>query len=67
MANEIENIIAIWQPSSPTPLTAEDGREIAANVGGFFKVLAQWEEQDALVFPELADGQSPSTTNRRKP
>lgn len=61
MAAEFENIIAIWQPSSPAPLTAEDGREIAANVTGFFSLLAEWAEQDALLPCLPADGSLPNS------
>lgn len=49
MPADLDPILAIWQPSSPQPLTAEDGREIAANVTGFFMLLARWREQDALL------------------
>lgn len=67
MAAEFENIIAIWQPSSPTLLTAENGSEIASNLVGFFGVLAQWAEQDALPPSPPADGSPPNATKRRTP
>lgn len=49
MSQEIETILAIWQPSYPRQLTAEDGREIAKNVVGFFTTLARWDEADRLL------------------
>lgn len=51
-----DHILEIWQPSSARPLTAEDGREIASNVVGFFAVLARWAEQDALAGSLDRDG-----------
>jgi hypothetical protein len=49
MAHHDDPILEIWQPHSPTPLTLEDSREIAANVVGFFRVLHKWAEQDAVL------------------
>jgi hypothetical protein len=35
---------AIWQPWSSRELTEEDAREMAANVSGFFRLLAEWDQ-----------------------
>jgi hypothetical protein len=33
----------LWQPRTPRRLTEEDAREMAANVSGFFRLLAEWD------------------------
>lgn len=35
-----------FQPYYDHPLTEEDGREIAANLVGFFEILAEWKRRD---------------------
>jgi hypothetical protein len=37
---------AAWQPRAKRELTREDGREIIANVTGFFRVLREWAARD---------------------
>jgi hypothetical protein len=32
-----------WSSLYSRPLTAEDGREIALNLAGFFSIVSQWE------------------------
>jgi len=32
-----------WQRRTSRPLTEEDAREMAANVSGFFRLLAEWD------------------------
>ena len=40
-----ENTIAVWQPRIKRRLSAEDAREIAENINGFFTILAAWSRQ----------------------
>jgi hypothetical protein len=35
----------LWQPKTSRKLTEEDVREIAANVSGFFRLLAEWDRE----------------------
>jgi hypothetical protein len=42
----------LWQRLTTRRLTAEDAREIAANVSGFFRLLAEWDGE-ARREPEL--------------
>ncbi len=35
----LEETIKVWQPYSPTPISFEDAREIADNMGEFFEFL----------------------------
>ena len=39
----IDRTLQVWQRCSPRELTSEDARQIACNVTGFFKILAEWE------------------------
>jgi len=41
----IDQTLNIFQRRSPRSLAREDGRQIAENVTGFFKILMQWEAQ----------------------
>jgi hypothetical protein len=45
----ISEVIGIFQPHSPTPLTQEDGREIYENLTGFFKTLLRVQRQRELA------------------
>ena len=36
----------VWQRRYGRPLTAEDAREITANVVGFFRILQDWRRRD---------------------
>lgn len=58
MAIDYDAILKIWQPASSRPLTHEDGREIAENVVGLFRLLSQWAEQDAALAAPGVDGAS---------
>ena len=49
MDEQLQTIINIWQPASSRPLGRGDAQEIVSNLAGFFKVLREWDEQDALV------------------
>ena len=44
--NHIERTRTIWQPRVGGDLTDEDARQIAANVTGFFTLLAQWSQAE---------------------
>jgi hypothetical protein len=35
--------LELWSRRSARPLTEEDGREIAENMSGFFRVLLEWK------------------------
>lgn len=50
------------------PLTEEDGREIATNLIGAFKVLQEWQERAARTEPPAAVTEPPrdATTKRKK-
>ena len=36
----------VWQPRLGRDLSGEDARQIAANVSGFFSVLAEWSRAE---------------------
>jgi hypothetical protein len=38
-----QRTLDLWRPRTPRKLTAEDAREMAANVSGFFRLLAEWD------------------------
>jgi hypothetical protein len=40
-----QRTLDLWQPRTSRQLTAEDAREMAANVSGFFCLLAEWDRQ----------------------
>lgn len=42
----IEATLALWQPQTTRRLTAEDAREMAENVAGFFQLLHEWDLAD---------------------
>jgi hypothetical protein len=52
----------IWQPRFGRDLSREDARQIAANVIGFFSVLAQWSRAE-LPPPANATGKADASTN----
>lgn len=41
----LEETIKVWQPYSPTPISFEDAREIADNMGGLFELLIYLDEK----------------------
>jgi hypothetical protein len=47
----LESIIAIWQPAADQRLGEDDAREIAFNLTGFFRTLADWAEADEASAP----------------
>jgi hypothetical protein len=44
--NLIDRTRQIWQPRLRRDLSREDARQIAANVTGFFSVLAEWSRAE---------------------
>ena len=44
--NLIERTRQVWQPRLRRDLSREDARQIAANVTGFFSVLAEWSRAE---------------------
>lgn len=38
--------LALWQPHATRRLSAEDAREMATNVAGFFQLLQEWDVAD---------------------
>ena len=42
-ADFLDQTVAFWQPRTCRKLTREDGRQIAENVSGFFRILLEWE------------------------
>jgi hypothetical protein len=46
VGGSIEETVAIWQRRSTRQLSREDGREIAENAIGFFRVLQEWDRAD---------------------
>jgi hypothetical protein len=53
----IEETIALWQPLCPRPLSAEEARQMIANVAGVFNLLARWDVEErgqADVVPDAA-------------
>jgi hypothetical protein len=41
--NQIDRTLEVWRPRVRPSLTADDARQFAANVTGFFTVLAEWQ------------------------
>jgi len=52
----LDRTIEVFQPYSPTELTREDDREIAANVTGLFGILLQLKK--ARIAREKAEAES---------
>jgi hypothetical protein len=50
----------IWQPRIGRDLTDEDARQIAANVTGFFAVLAEWSHAERRA---ANDNKAPSKSH----
>jgi hypothetical protein len=47
--NLIDRTVAVWRPRHRRDLSREDAREIAANVTGFFAILAEWSRAERLA------------------
>jgi hypothetical protein len=46
---DIEQALGVWRPRTSKALSAEDAREMARNVTGFFGILAQWEAVERIA------------------
>lgn len=44
--NLIDRTRAVWQPRLGRDLTADEARQISANVTGLFAVLAEWARKE---------------------
>jgi hypothetical protein len=40
-----QRTLDLWQSRTAHKLTAEDAREMAANVSAFFRLLAEWDRE----------------------
>ena len=60
--NITKRTLDLWQPRTSRMLSAEDAREITANVSGFFRLLAEWdgETRPAPEQPETDHQQTES-------
>ncbi len=47
--NRIERTREVWQPRIGRDLSDDEAKQIAANVTGFFSVLAEWVRADLPV------------------
>jgi hypothetical protein len=45
----IERTREVWKPRLGRDLRLEDARQIAANVTGFFAILAEWSRAEMLI------------------
>lgn len=59
----IRNTREVWQPRLGCDLSREDVRQIAANITGFFSVLAEWSRAE-LPSPANDTGTSEASENR---
>jgi len=48
----------LWQPRLGRDLSREDARQVAANVTGFFAILAEWSQVERLAVAN--DNQAPT-------
>jgi hypothetical protein len=42
----VSEVLSFWQTRSASPLLDSDGRQIAANLTGFFEILLDWHSQE---------------------
>jgi hypothetical protein len=65
-ADFLDQTVTFWQPRTSRTLTREDGRQIAENVSGFFRILLEWEaversanapsaEKEFIVSPQAGE------------
>jgi hypothetical protein len=52
----------VWQPRLGRDLSPEDARQIAANVTGFFSVLAEWSRAE-MPYPANDTGKADASKN----
>ena len=51
--------VKLWQPRSPRTMCREDARQLAANLTGFFSVLAEWAEaEDSACSASASSGET---------
>ena len=48
-ADFIDETVAFWQKRARRKLSREDGREIAENMTGFFRILREWERVERVA------------------
>ncbi len=53
-ADFLDQTVTFWQPRTSRKLTREDGRQIAENVSGFFRILLEWEAAERSANPPAA-------------
>jgi hypothetical protein len=58
--NLIDRMRQLWQPRLGCDLSREDARQIAANVTGFFSLLAEWSRAE-MPSPENDTGRRSMT------
>ena len=56
----IERTREVWRPRLGRDLSDDEAKQIAANVTGFFTILAEWSRAD---LPDPANDNSDSTTS----
>lgn len=44
--DQVQTTLRLWQPRASRALSQEDAREIAENLVGFFRVLAEWDANE---------------------
>ncbi len=44
--DRVRTTLRLWQPRASRTLSQEDAREIAENLVGFFRVLAEWDAKE---------------------
>ncbi|MCI0613814.1 hypothetical protein L0244_12590 [bacterium] len=49
----LEKTIRVWQPHYKKKLTQEDAREIAQNLSGFYRILAEWDAKEKAKKEDL--------------
>ena len=56
----------VWQPRLGRDLSREDARQIAANITGFFSVLAEWSRAEPPMPASNANGRDVSENGARQ-
>jgi hypothetical protein len=57
-----QRTLDLWQPRTSRQLTADEAREMAANIAGFFHLLAEWDREARRKQQQPpADGQGTET------
>ncbi len=67
--DQVRTALRLWQPRASRPLSEEDAREIAENLLGVFRVLAEWDskERSAISAADHEAGSAPSPRMTREP